>query len=60
MQLALALIAAHFALTPSFFENPLALVLFYAALIALGLLSYNFFERPMQSLLRKSATSRSG
>jgi len=60
MQLALALIAAHFALTPSFFENPLALGLFYAALIALGLLSYNFFERPMQTLLRKSATSRIG
>ena len=60
MQLALALIAAHFALTPSFFENPLALVLFYAALIGLGLLSYNFFERPAQNLLRKSATSRFG
>jgi peptidoglycan/LPS O-acetylase OafA/YrhL len=60
MQLALALIAAHFALTPAFFENPLALVLFYVALIALGLLSYNFFERPTQNLLRKSATSRSG
>ena len=57
MQLALALIAAHFALTPAFFENPLALVLFYIALIALGLLSYNFFERPMQALLRKSVTA---
>ncbi len=36
-------------LTPEFFENPLALVLFYVALIGLGLLSYNFFERPMQT-----------
>jgi peptidoglycan/LPS O-acetylase OafA/YrhL len=52
MQLSLALIAAHFALTPAFFENGVALLVFYAALIGLGALSYNAFERPMQSWLR--------
>jgi peptidoglycan/LPS O-acetylase OafA/YrhL len=53
MQLALALIAAHFALTPAFFENPIALISFYFILIGLGTLSFNAFERPMQTLLRK-------
>jgi peptidoglycan/LPS O-acetylase OafA/YrhL len=54
MQLALALIAVHFALTPAFFENGVALIVFYAVLIALGLLSYRCFERPMQNALRGS------
>jgi peptidoglycan/LPS O-acetylase OafA/YrhL len=54
MQLALALLAVHFALTPAFFENGWALVLFYAALIGLGLLSFRFFERPLQRLLRRA------
>ncbi len=52
MQLALALIAVHYALTPAMFENPLALILFYAALITLGGLSFHYFERPMQNFLR--------
>jgi peptidoglycan/LPS O-acetylase OafA/YrhL len=55
MQLSLALIAAHFALTPAFFENGVALLIFYVVLIGLGLLSFNLFERPMQTLLRKIA-----
>jgi peptidoglycan/LPS O-acetylase OafA/YrhL len=55
MQLSLALIAAHFALTPAFFENGYALVVFYATLIGIGALSYNAFERPMQSWLRRSS-----
>ena len=54
MQLGLALIAVHFALTPAFFENGFALIAFYASLIGLGLLSYNWFERPMQNALRGS------
>lgn len=54
MQLVLALIAAHLTLTPAFFENGVALIVFYAVLIALGLLSYNKFERPTQNLLRGS------
>lgn len=52
MQLALALVAAHFALTPAFFENWIALVAFYAALIGLGALTFRWFERPVQELLR--------
>ena len=53
MQLGLALIAAHFALKPSFFENAPAILVFYAVLIGLGALSFNAFERPMQTMLRK-------
>ena len=52
MQLSLALVAVHFALTPAFFENGLALLIFYAVLIGLGALSFNAFERPMQAWLR--------
>jgi peptidoglycan/LPS O-acetylase OafA/YrhL len=52
MQLALALIAVRFALTPATFQNPVALILFYVALIGLGGLSFHYFERPMQNFLR--------
>ena len=52
MQLALALIAVHFALTPATFQNPLALILFYFILIVLGGLSFHYFERPVQNVLR--------
>ncbi|HVV64541.1 MAG TPA: acyltransferase [Rhizomicrobium sp.] len=52
MQLVLAVIAVHFALTPAAFDSPLVLALFYLALIGLGLLSFNFFERPLQGWLR--------
>jgi peptidoglycan/LPS O-acetylase OafA/YrhL len=56
LQLGLALVAAHFALTPAFFENVPALVLFYVALIGLGLVSFHAFERPLQALLRRRAS----
>jgi peptidoglycan/LPS O-acetylase OafA/YrhL len=59
MQLALALIAVHFALTPAVFENPLALVLFYIALIGLGGVSFHCFERPMQNFLRHAFGKKS-
>jgi peptidoglycan/LPS O-acetylase OafA/YrhL len=59
MQLSLALLAAHFALTPAFFENGAALIAFYAVLIGLGALSFNAFERPMQSRLRDLLGERS-
>jgi len=59
MQLSLALIAAHFALTPAFFENGWALLVFYAVLIGLGALSFNAFERPMQTRLRDILGKRS-
>jgi peptidoglycan/LPS O-acetylase OafA/YrhL len=59
MQLALALVAVHYALTPAAFENPLALILFYAALIALGGFSFHYFERPMQNFLRGALGKKS-
>jgi len=59
MQLALAAIAAHFALTPAAFENGPALLIFYLVLIGLGTLSFNAFERPMQSWLRDLLGKRS-
>jgi peptidoglycan/LPS O-acetylase OafA/YrhL len=59
MQLALALIAAHYALTPAAFENPVALILFYVVLIALGGLSFHYFERPMQNFLRGALGKKS-
>jgi peptidoglycan/LPS O-acetylase OafA/YrhL len=59
MQLALALVAVHFALTPAVFENPLALILFYVALIGLGGLSFHYFERPMQNFLRHAFGKKS-
>ncbi|MBV8977838.1 MAG: acyltransferase [Alphaproteobacteria bacterium] len=52
MQLALALLALHFGWTPALFQNGAALVLFYAAVIGIGLLSFQKFERPMQRWLR--------
>jgi peptidoglycan/LPS O-acetylase OafA/YrhL len=52
MQLALALAASHFALAPQAFEHAWVMVAFYAVLIALGTLSFRFFERPMQAWLR--------
>ena len=52
MQLVLALIAAHFALTPAAFENVWALPVFYVVLIGLGALSFRTFERPIQFWLR--------
>jgi peptidoglycan/LPS O-acetylase OafA/YrhL len=57
MQLALALVAAHFALTPAFFENWIALVAFYVVLIGLGALTFRRFERPMQDRLRDARGS---
>ncbi len=52
MQLALALIAARLALTPQFFMQGWVMLAFYAVLIGLGTLSYRYFERPLQALLR--------
>jgi len=52
MQLALALIANRLDWEPQVFMQGWVLLAFYAALIGLGALSYNFFERPMQAFLR--------
>ena len=54
MQLTLALLAARFALEPQFFLQGWVMGAFYAVLIGLGWLSYRYFERPLQSLLRNA------
>ncbi|HEX4301148.1 MAG TPA: acyltransferase [Rhizomicrobium sp.] len=58
MQLTLAVIAGRLALTPQFFMQGWVMVAFYAVLIALGTLSYRFFERPLQTLLRNMSKRR--
>jgi len=55
MQLALAIAALRYGWTPKSFQSVAALGSFYVVLIALGLASYHFFERPMQSLIRRGA-----
>jgi peptidoglycan/LPS O-acetylase OafA/YrhL len=52
MQLTLALLAVHFGWKPADFMTGFAMIAFYAAMIALGALSYHYFERPMQALIR--------
>ncbi|MBV9991222.1 MAG: acyltransferase [Alphaproteobacteria bacterium] len=52
LQLALALLAQRLDLEWSFFMQAWAMPAFYIVLIALGTLSYRFFERPMQRRLR--------
>ena len=52
LQIALALIWLHFGFKAALFQTDVAMVLFYAGLIGLGLLSYRYFERPMQSFIR--------
>lgn len=52
MQLALALLALRFGWLPANFMHWYVMLAFYAVLIGLGALSYTFFERPMQALIR--------
>jgi peptidoglycan/LPS O-acetylase OafA/YrhL len=52
LQIACAVLALHFAVPAAWFQTDIAMVLFYAVLIGLGLASYRFFERPMQNLIR--------
>jgi peptidoglycan/LPS O-acetylase OafA/YrhL len=59
MQLALASLALRLGWGPAMFQTPLALALFYAALIGLGLLSYVCFERPLQNAIRGWAATNS-
>lgn len=58
LQLLLANIAASAGWSPGNFMSPFALIAFYAGLIALGFLSYRYFERPMQALIRGTRRSR--
>jgi peptidoglycan/LPS O-acetylase OafA/YrhL len=52
------LVALRFGWTPKSFQSVGALAAFYVVLIALGLASYHFFERPMRSLIRRGARKR--
>jgi len=52
LQLALALLAARFALAPQFFMQSWVMPTFFAVLIALGFATYHLFERPVQNRLR--------
>jgi peptidoglycan/LPS O-acetylase OafA/YrhL len=59
MQLTCVLVALHFGLGPMVFMNPLAILAFFAALIAIGAASHYGFERPLQSAIRNFAHARS-
>ena len=52
LQIACALLALYFGLKPAAFMHGYSMIAFYAALIGLGALSYRFYEKPMQALLR--------
>lgn len=52
MQLTLALLGLRFGWKPADFQTGLAMILFYGGMIALGALSYTYFERPVQRLIR--------
>lgn len=58
MQLAIVLLALRIGLAPSFFMQGWVMLAFLAALIGLGSLSYFYFERPLQSWLRRGTAPR--
>jgi peptidoglycan/LPS O-acetylase OafA/YrhL len=58
MQLALALMALSLGLHSSVFETRPAMMAFFSALILLGMVSYRYFERPFQILMRGFARTR--
>ena len=58
MQLGLALIADRLGWAPAVFMQGWVMAAFYAVLIGLGALSYNLFEKPLQSRLRRLKPSR--
>ena len=53
LQIACALGALAFGLAPAVFMHDASMLLFYAVLIGLGALSYRYYEKPMQALLRR-------
>jgi len=58
LQLLLANIAVHRGWLPEDFMSPFVLIAFFSALIALALLSYRYFERPMQTAIRGHSRPR--
>lgn len=59
LQLTCAVLAWQFAIPASWFQTDIAMLLFYAVLIGLGLASYHYLERPAQNLIRSwTSTAR--
>lgn len=52
LQMSLALAALSFGIHSYQFMSPFAMIAFFAVLIGLGTLSYRYFERPMQRIIR--------
>ena len=52
LQIGCALMALTFGFGPALFMHGWAMIAFYAVLIGLGSLSYRFYEKPMQALVR--------
>jgi peptidoglycan/LPS O-acetylase OafA/YrhL len=59
LQVSLALIANTYDVEPAFFMQAWVMGAFYAVLIVLGWLSYRFFERPAQAIIRGWGTAKS-
>ena len=55
LQMACALLALQFGWAPQDFMHPLAMLAFFAVLVALGTLSHYGFERPLQAIIRGGA-----
>jgi peptidoglycan/LPS O-acetylase OafA/YrhL len=58
LQLVLALTALSAGIGSRTFESRWVMVAFFALLIALGSISYRYFERPLQSVIRGMARTR--
>jgi peptidoglycan/LPS O-acetylase OafA/YrhL len=52
LQLTFVLVALHFGLTTAVFENGWTMFGFYAVLLGFGALSYHYYEKPVQRLIR--------
>lgn len=57
MQLALALLALQFGWMPADFMHGWVMLAFYCVLILLGWFSYAYFERPVQSVIRRASSA---
>lgn len=58
LQLSIANIAVRRGWLPADFMSPFVMIAFFAGLISLAWLSYHYFERPMQALLRGQNRTR--
>ncbi|HSI62591.1 MAG TPA: hypothetical protein VLE43_05715, partial [Candidatus Saccharimonadia bacterium] len=58
LQILFFVVANALSIPTAFFNSPLALLLFFLTLIPLSLCSYNYFERPCQSRLRRWALKK--